>query len=228
MGELVEGIWRGRHAPPSKDGRFVRGETQFRHWVTADGSAGPTGEAGFKAEPGRYHLYVSLACPWAHRTLIIRSLKGLEDAIGVSVVHWHMRRAGLDVRGRPGRHRRPPARFRLPPSRSTPRPGPTTPGGSGAGAVGPGAADHRQQRIGRDHPDAERRVRSGRRAPGRLLSGHPAARDRRAQRAGLRRTSTTASTRPASRARRQPTRRPSAIVRDARLARGHAVIASAT
>ena len=68
-------------------GEFVRTESSFRNWVTKDGSAGPTGEAGFAAEPGRYHLYVSYACPWAHRALIFRALKGLEDVISVSVVH---------------------------------------------------------------------------------------------------------------------------------------------
>jgi len=68
-------------------GAFVRWESGFRHWVTPNGSSGPSGEGGFKAEPGRYHLYVSYACPWAHRTLIFRALKGLEDVITVSVVH---------------------------------------------------------------------------------------------------------------------------------------------
>jgi len=68
-------------------GEFVRSESGFRHWVTKDGSAGPSGEGGFAAEPGRYHLYISHACPWAHRTLIFRTLKGLEDVISVSVVH---------------------------------------------------------------------------------------------------------------------------------------------
>jgi putative glutathione S-transferase len=68
-------------------GEFVRSESGFRNWVTNDGSAGPTGEAGFTAEPGRYHLYVSHACPWAHRTMIFRALKGLQDVISVSVVH---------------------------------------------------------------------------------------------------------------------------------------------
>ena len=72
---------------PTKNGEFIRWESGFRHWVTADGSAGPSGEGGFPAEPGRYHLYVSYACPWAHRTLILRTLKGLESAISVSVVH---------------------------------------------------------------------------------------------------------------------------------------------
>jgi len=69
------------------NGEFVRNESGFRHWVTKDGSAGPTGDSGFKAEAGRYHLYVSYACPWAHRTLIYRALKGLTDVISVSVVH---------------------------------------------------------------------------------------------------------------------------------------------
>ncbi len=68
-------------------GEFTRWESDFRHWVTEDGSPGLTGDGGFQAEPGRYHLYVSLACPWAHRTLIYRALKGLQDVISVSVVH---------------------------------------------------------------------------------------------------------------------------------------------
>ena len=71
----------------SVKGEFVRSESGFRNWVTKDGSAGPTGEAGFAAEPGRYHLYISHACPWAHRTMIFRTLKGLQDVISVSVVH---------------------------------------------------------------------------------------------------------------------------------------------
>jgi glutathionyl-hydroquinone reductase len=103
VGQLVEGVWRGeRHDIPSKDGRFVRTESQFRNWITPDGSPGPTGEGGFKAEPGRYHLYVSLSCPWAQRTLIMRKLKGLEDAIGVSVVHWHAAAHGWEFKEGPG------------------------------------------------------------------------------------------------------------------------------
>ena len=68
-------------------GEFIRWESRFRNWITADGSAGPSGEGGFAAQPGRYHLYISHACPWAHRTMIYRHLKGLEDIIDVSVVH---------------------------------------------------------------------------------------------------------------------------------------------
>jgi glutathionyl-hydroquinone reductase len=92
MGQLIEGVWLDQVPASGGDGRFHRAETQFRNWITVDGSPGPSGEGGFKAERGRYHLYVSLACPWAHRTLIMRRLKRLEDAIGVSVVHWHMDR----------------------------------------------------------------------------------------------------------------------------------------
>jgi putative glutathione S-transferase len=95
MGLLVDGKWQDRWYDTDKaGGRFIRSDSQFRNWVTVDGSAGPTGADGFKAEPGRYHLYVSLACPWANRTLIFRSLKGLEDSISVSVVHWHMAENG--------------------------------------------------------------------------------------------------------------------------------------
>ncbi len=88
MGLLIDGQWSDQwYDTASSEGRFVRSAAQFRNWVTQDGSAGPTGYGGFKAEPGRYHLYVSLACPWAHRTLIFRVLKGLEDMISVSVVN---------------------------------------------------------------------------------------------------------------------------------------------
>ena len=75
---------------PVEDGEFVRWESLFRNWITVDGESGPTGEGGFKAEAGRYLLYVSLACPWAHRTLIFRKLKGLEEAVPVSVVNAFM------------------------------------------------------------------------------------------------------------------------------------------
>jgi putative glutathione S-transferase len=88
MGLLMEGQWVDRwYDTDSTQGKFIRSKSQFRNWVTADGSPGPSGEGGFKAEAGRYHLYVSLACPWAHRTLIFRKLKGLEQMISLSVVN---------------------------------------------------------------------------------------------------------------------------------------------
>lgn len=95
MGLLVDGQWRDQwYDTKATGGRFKRDISRFRNWVTADGSAGPTGESGFRAEAGRYHLYVSYACPWAHRTLIFRKLKGLEDMISLSVVHWYMAENG--------------------------------------------------------------------------------------------------------------------------------------
>lgn len=91
MGLLVDGTWHDQwYDTKSSGGYFIRSDSQFRNWITADGSAGPTGRAGFKAEKGRYHLYVSLACPWASRTLIMRKLKGLEDFISLSVVNCYM------------------------------------------------------------------------------------------------------------------------------------------
>lgn len=91
MGLLVNGTWQDSwYDTASEGGKFKRQEAGFRNWVTADGSAGPTGRGGFRAESGRYHLYVSHACPWAHRALIFRKLKGLEDHIDVSVVHPDM------------------------------------------------------------------------------------------------------------------------------------------
>ncbi len=93
MGLLVDGRWQDQWYE-NRDGRFERQDSLFRNWVTADGAPGPTGAGGFKAEPGRYHLFVSLACPWAHRTLIMRSLKGLQPMIGLSVTHWLMGEQG--------------------------------------------------------------------------------------------------------------------------------------
>lgn len=90
MGLLVDGHWQDKWYESSKDGAFQREQAQRRNWVTAHGQPGPSGEGGFAAEAGRYHLYVSLACPWAHRTLILRKLKGLESLIDVSVVSWLM------------------------------------------------------------------------------------------------------------------------------------------
>jgi glutathionyl-hydroquinone reductase len=92
---LVDGQWQDVwYDTKHNGGRFIRNESQFRGWVTADGRSGPSGESGFKAESGRYHLYASYACPWVHRVLIYRSLKGLEQMINVSFVHWFMDKDG--------------------------------------------------------------------------------------------------------------------------------------
>ena len=91
MGQLVDGTWSTAwYDTKSTGGAFKRSTAGFRNWITADGRAGPSGEAGFAATSGRYHLYVSYACPWAHRALVFRALKGLEDRIGVSAVHPDM------------------------------------------------------------------------------------------------------------------------------------------
>jgi putative glutathione S-transferase len=96
MGLLVDGVWRDDSFDRTRfeSGRFNRSTTRFRNWITPDGGAGPSGEGGFRAEPGRYHLYVSLACPWAHRTLIMRRLKELDGAIPVSITSWHLGEQG--------------------------------------------------------------------------------------------------------------------------------------
>ena len=99
MKTLINGRWTDRkEEKQSNDGSFKRKDTEFRNWITPDGSPGETGVGGFKAESGRYHLYVSLACPWAHRTLIFRKLKNLEPHIGVSIVHPIMLENGWEFR----------------------------------------------------------------------------------------------------------------------------------
>jgi len=100
MGQLVDGVWQTASLSTTvTGGKFVRKDSSFRNWITADGSAGPSGEGGFPAELGRYHLYVSYACPWAHRTLIYRAIKGLSDHISVSVVHPDMLSDGWTFTG---------------------------------------------------------------------------------------------------------------------------------
>ncbi|MHA6324645.1 glutathione S-transferase family protein [Roseivivax sp. CAU 1753] len=95
MGQLVNGEWHDQWYDTAKTGgAFVRSDTTFRNWITRDGAPGPTGAGGFAAESGRYHLYVSHACPWAHRTMIFRALKGLAEHVGVSVVHPDMMSEG--------------------------------------------------------------------------------------------------------------------------------------
>jgi len=103
MGMLVDGVWNDVwYDTKETKGHFKRAASQFRNWVTSDGSPGPTGAGGFKAEAGRYHLYVSLACPWAHRTLIFRKLKKLEDLISISIVDPLMLEAGWEFKDRDG------------------------------------------------------------------------------------------------------------------------------
>lgn len=95
MGLLVDGVWQEQETEAlDAQGAFVRPESMFRNWITPDGRPGPSGHDGFAAARGRYHLFVSLACPWAHRTLIVRALKGLEEIIPVSVTHWLMTEQG--------------------------------------------------------------------------------------------------------------------------------------
>jgi putative glutathione S-transferase len=103
MGLLIEGQWHDQwYDTKSSGGHFQRQQSQFANWVTADGAPGATGRGGFKAEPGRYHLYVSYDCPWAHRTLILRALKGLEELISLSVVNWYMGKHGWTFDEGPG------------------------------------------------------------------------------------------------------------------------------
>ena len=109
MGLLIDGHWSSAWYDTNKsEGQFVRDTARYRNWITADGSAGPSGKSGFAAESGRYHLYLSYACPWAHRTLIFRHLKGLDSHIGISSVHPLMLDDGwtfaIDAHGGTGDH----------------------------------------------------------------------------------------------------------------------------
>jgi len=103
MGLLIDGIWQAREsAQATREGHFLRPESAFRNWVTSNGRPGPTGHDGFSAMRGRYHLYASLACPWAHRALIMRTLKGLEEIVSLSITHWHMGEQGWSFTPGPG------------------------------------------------------------------------------------------------------------------------------
>ena len=103
MGLLVEGVWHDKgYGQDKHEGRFERDAAAFRNWVTPDGTPGPSGEGGFEAEAGRYHLYASYFCPWATRCLIMRKLKGLEDAISLSITDWLMLENGITFHERDG------------------------------------------------------------------------------------------------------------------------------
>ncbi|TKB48336.1 glutathione S-transferase family protein [Ferrimonas sediminicola] len=102
---LINGSWKENWQPvQAKDeqGRFIRQSASFRHWITPDGAPGPTGRGGFRAEPGRYHLYVAYICPWASRVLMTLKLKGLEEMISVSVVNPRLSTQGWQFGGFPG------------------------------------------------------------------------------------------------------------------------------
>ncbi len=185
-GLFVDGIWRNEwYDTGTTGGRFVPTEPVFRNWVTPDGSAGPSGEGGFPAQRGRYHLYVSLACPYAHRTVIFRKLKELESVISMSVLDPVMGDQGWQFGDGPARRyrqRHTPPRRDLSARRSAlyrPR--------VGAGAMGQGTPHHRQQRIARDHPHAQCGIRGSDQRPRRLLPAGPARRDRPHQCARLQR-----------------------------------------
>jgi hypothetical protein len=178
MGLLVDGVWTNQWYDTSKSGgRFERSVSQFRDWVTKDGAPAQGRSRGFRAEPGRYHLYVSLACPWAHRTLIVRKLKKLEDVISVDVVHHYMGDDGwtfLKEDGATGDSLFGSDFLHQIYTRA-----------DRAGAVGQEGRHDRLQRIVGDHPHAElglRRMgrRFGRPLPRRLPRG-----DRRDKRAHL-------------------------------------------
>ena len=183
------------------EGRFMRQKSRFTDWVTADGSS------GYRAEPGRYHLYVGRACPWSQRAMIVRHLKGLEDTIGISFVNPYRDERGWAFEGDGFVDDLHGWDFLSEAYRAS------DPGFDGRvsvpGAVGPRDGPDRQQRLGRRHPDAQQRVgRVGRRRRSTSTPSRCAPRSTRST-PGSTTTSTTASTRPASRARRRPTTRPS-------------------
>ena len=158
----------------------------FRNWVTADGAPGPTGAGGFHAAAGRYHLIVSLACPWAHRTLIFRKLKGLESMISLSVVNWLMAERGWTFDAGPGVIPDPLFGFETLSSFYV-KARPDFTGRVTVPVLWDKEYEHdRQQRVVRNHPDVQFRLRRYRRGRGRLLPGGLEARDRRPQRPHLR------------------------------------------
>ena len=155
MGYLLDGVWREDVLTNDEHGRFVRQASKFHNWITPDGSPGPTGEGGFKAEAGRYHLYISLACPWAHRTLIFRALKQLESAISLSVVDPIMGPEGWVFSDAPGaipdsvegKSRLSEIYLLANPQLHRPR--------HGSDPLGQAEEDDREQRVFRNHPHVQ-------------------------------------------------------------------------
>ncbi len=207
MGAFVDGTWREGDFPHDTTGHFVRPDAPFRNWVTASGEAGPSGAGGFKAEPDRYHLIISLACPWAHRTLIFRRLKGLESMISLSVVHWLLAERGWTFDAGPGVI--PDPIFGASELREFyVKARPDYSGRVTVPVLWDKTDEHdRQQRIVGNHPHVQQRLRWGRRGRGRLLSERPAAGDRRGQRRASIERSTMASIAPVSPPRRKLTKR---------------------
>ncbi|WP_430635615.1 hypothetical protein [Sphingomonas hankookensis] len=184
---IQDGVWTNDTpvAPTDASGNFQRAESGFRDWLTPDGRPGPDGQAGVPAERDRYHLYVSLACPWAHRTLVVRALKGLEDMLPVTVVGPLMGAQGWSFTGAFGGTGDPVnGADHLHQLYTMARPGMT-----GKVTV-PVLWDKRARRIVNneivgDHPHAQHRVRRSGRARGQLLSAGVAGGDRCGERPGL-------------------------------------------
>ena len=158
---LVNGEWSANWHPvqaTDSNGGFVRQTSSFRNWITADGAAGPTGGAGYAAEPGRYHLYAALICPWASRALIARKLKGLDRIVTVSIVEPELSDQGWRFGDYPGANRDAlngatylhEIYTRADPSLTGPR--------DRSSSVGQGPQDHRQQRVGRYPAHVQRRL----------------------------------------------------------------------
>lgn len=160
MGQLIDGVWHDTwYDTKSTGGKFQRSASAFRNWLTADGAPGPTGTGGFIAEKDRYHLYVSLACPWAHRTLIMRKLKGLEPFISVSVVNPLMLENGWTFDDSfPGATGDTLYQHEFFVSALSPRRSTLQRTSYCSRAVGQKEPHHRQQRISRNHPHVQYRV----------------------------------------------------------------------
>ena len=169
-GVFVDGVWHSQwYDTAATGGRFVPSEPLFRNWVTPDGSPGPSGQGGFAAERGRYHLYVSLACPYAHRTVIFRKLKKLESVISMSILDPVMGEQGWEFGSGPARLRTRSTASNAS-ARSICSPIRAIPVGSRCRCFGTSSAAPSSITNRRDHPHAQLGVRFIDRRPHRLLS----------------------------------------------------------